>query len=165
METLEKKETSSHIHHGRNVKRLRQMALLSQKQLGERAGLTQQAVCLYEQKEKIEEDIRQRLAKGLGVSVDLINEMEEDRPLAYYIENITFSGNTNSENDIIRNSTGQTTNIHESPTLTAMIDKLEKSYEASRQQYETSLNAYKEMIELLKKENQELKEKMQSDNK
>lgn len=156
METQKKEQTPSHIHHGHNVKRLRNMALLSQKQLGERAGFTQQAVCHYEQKEKLDEDILQRLAKGLGVSVDLLNEMEDEKPLAFYIENNTF-GNSNF--------TGNFINTLENPEDNALkmaLEKLENAYQSKQKQYEISLDAYKQMVELLKKENQELKEKLLS---
>lgn len=167
METQEKTSASPNTHHGHAVKRLRRDKQMSQKQLGDLIGMTQQAIYRYEKEKVLDEDIRERIAKGLGVSVDLINELEEDRPLAFYIENNKIT-NTNYPNS--SNITSASIGTMENPSIGTMenpndnalkmaLDKLEHAYNLDRKQYEVSLNAYKEMVEFLKKEIQELKEK------
>lgn len=154
METQEKTSASPNTHHGHAVKRLRRDRQMSQKQLGDQIGMTQQAIYRYEKEKVLDEDILERIAKGLGVSVDLINELEEDKPLAFYIENNTFTNSINAAHTV-----GNIENPKEDSILTMALDKLEHAYNLDRKQYETSLNAYKEMVEFLKKEIQELKEK------
>lgn len=160
METQEKTSASPNTHHGHAVKRLRRDKQMSQKQLGDLIGMTQQAIYRYEKEKVLDEDIRERIAKGLGVSVDLINELEEDRPLAFYIENnkITNTNYPNSSNIISASSIGTMENPNDN-ALKMALDKLEHAYNLDRKQYEVSLNAYREMVEFLKKEIQELKGK------
>lgn len=154
METQEKTSASPNTHHGHAIKRLRRDKQMSQQQLGDLIGMTQQAIYRYEKEKVLDKDIRERIAKGLGVSVDLINELEEDKPLAFYIENNKFYPNSSN---ITSGSIGSMEHPQDH-ALTTVLDKLQNAYEVNRKQYETNIDAYKEMIEFLKKENQELKE-------
>lgn len=165
METQEKTSASPHTHQGHAVKRLRRDRQMSQKQLGDLIGMTQQAIYRYEKEKVLDEDILERIAKGLGVSVELIKELEEDSPLAFYIENNKIT-NTNYPNSssITSGSIGTMENPNDN-SLKMVLDKLEHAYNLDRKQYETSLNAYKEMVELLKRDNEELKQKIQAENK
>lgn len=155
METQEKTSASPNTHHGHAIKRLRRDKQMSQQQLGDLIGMTQQAIYRYEKEKVLDKDIRERIAKGLGVSVDLINELEEDKPLAFYIENNKIMNS--NVGGIAGNSIGSIQNP-EDTALKMTLDKLENAYALNRKQYETNIDAYKEMIEFLKKENQELKE-------
>lgn len=165
METQEKTSASPNTHQGHAVKRLRRDRQMSQKQLGDLIGMTQQAIYRYEKEKVLDEDILERIAKGLGVSVELIKELEEDSPLAFYIENNKIT-NTNYPNSssITSGSIGTMENPNDN-SLKMVLDKLEHAYNLDRKQYETSLNAYKEMVELLKRDNEELKQKIQAENK
>lgn len=155
METREKTSASPNTHHGHAIKRLRRDKQMSQQQLGDLIGMTQQAIYRYEKEKVLDEDIRERIAKGLGVSVELINELEEDKPLAFYIENNKIMNS--NVGGIAGNSIGSIQNP-EDTSLKMALDKLENAYALNRKQYEINIDAYKQMVEFLKKENQELKE-------
>ncbi len=157
METLKKEQKPTNFHQGHAVKRLRRDNQLTQKELGDLIGLTQQAVGRFENEQVLDKDILERFAKGLNVSPDFIKELEDDRPLASYIENNTFTTEGSASN-IVGSSIG-TYYSQEGETLKLVLDKLEDSYKETRRECETTINVYKEMIEFLKSEILELKEK------
>ncbi len=66
------------VHQGRNVKRIREILGIKQDVLANDLGLSQQAVSQMEQKEKIEPDQLQRIARHLGVPEDAIKNYNED---------------------------------------------------------------------------------------
>ena len=90
METTER--TEKNTHHGHAIKRIRQSLGIKQASLAMDTGLCQQTVSSYEQKKVIEDEILEKFAKVLNVSVDLIKELEED-PVTIIIENNTFENN------------------------------------------------------------------------
>lgn len=159
METKVKTQSQSKCHHGYAIKRLRQGELLTQRQLGDLVGMTQQAIYRYEKEEKLDDDVLQPIAKALGVSVDFIKEMEEDRGLVYYIENNTISSPASSNNSLVNNGS-QITNTVESDILKTTLEELKKSSDACRRQCETMTDAYKQMLEFYKEEIQELKRQL-----
>jgi transcriptional regulator with XRE-family HTH domain len=65
------------IHHGRNVKRIREMLGIKQEFLATTLGLSQQAVSQMEQKETLDKDVLQKLSKALGVSDGAIENFSE----------------------------------------------------------------------------------------
>lgn len=155
-----KGQSKSQTHHGHAIKRLRRDRGLSQKDLASLIGMSAQTLSSYEARDVIKDDILERVAKGLNVSVDLIKELEEDKTLAFYIENNTVT-NENSSNFMGNNTVGTIENPKEDKSLEIAFNKLEKAYQNSQKQYESTIEAYKEMVEILKKENQELKERKQ----
>lgn len=140
-------------HHGHAIKRLRIDKGLSQKELASLVHMSQQTLSRFEDKRVIEEEILNRFAKGLDVSVDLIKELEDERPLAYYIENNTFSGNTGSftaansmdMDDVV------TTN-HRDETVQTLIEQLQKASEENKQLYEKLLQSAQEKINTLEQQ-------------
>lgn len=149
METLEKEQKSVNYHHGHAIKRLRRDNQLTQKELGELIGLTQQTVGRCENEKELDEDMLERFAKGLKVSPDFIKELDDEKPLSAYIENNTF---TNSSSNI---SIGVGTyNSQENvAVMNLILNKLDESYK-------TTINACNEMILYLKNEIVELKGKI-----
>lgn len=84
MEATERREKRT--HHGHAIKRLRHTLGIKQDALASDVGLKQQTISVYEQKPVIEDDMLQKFASALNVSVDLIKELEED-PLTIIFEN------------------------------------------------------------------------------
>lgn len=77
MNTVE--ATPSHkIHHGRNIKRLREMFGVKQEYIALELNMTQQAVSKLEQKEVVEDDILNKVSKILNVPVDAIKNLNEE---------------------------------------------------------------------------------------
>ncbi|MDR1170376.1 MAG: helix-turn-helix domain-containing protein [Prevotellaceae bacterium] len=76
------------IHHGRNVKRLREMLGIKQEAIAVALDLTQQAMSKLEQKEIIEDDQLETIASVLHVPVEAIKNMN-DEAAANYINSFT----------------------------------------------------------------------------
>ena len=82
--------TNDKIHQGRNVKRFREMLGIKQEAFATELGedWNQKKVSLLEQKETIEEDLLQQVAKVLKVPVEAIKNFDEEK--AINIANIDY---------------------------------------------------------------------------
>lgn len=65
-------------HIGRSISQIRDSRGMKQEDLGIKVGLSQQTVSKYEQMEELDENILEKLAKGLGVEVDYIHSFVPD---------------------------------------------------------------------------------------
>ncbi|WP_106830527.1 helix-turn-helix domain-containing protein [Parabacteroides pacaensis] len=160
MDTKEKTKEKRDTHHGHAIKRLRLDRQLSQAQLGQKIGFTQQSISNYEDLPVIEDEILNRFAKGLDVSVDLIKELEEDKPMTYYIENNTFS-----DYGSIMTGNGSTVNSTVDEKLyKSLLEQVQKLYDTNLKQIEnlhaTNTRLYQECIVSTQKEINDLKEKL-----
>ncbi|RYE59202.1 MAG: XRE family transcriptional regulator [Sphingobacteriales bacterium] len=121
------------IHHGRNVKRFREMLGLKQEALALELGeeWNQKRVSLLEAKENIEPEVLSEVAKALKVPEEAIKNFDEEKAI-YNIQN----NYDNAAHNI---------NYNFNP-----IDKLIEVYEENRKLYEQLLASEREKIELLK---------------
>jgi len=129
---------TKNIHQGRNVKRFREMMSIKQEALAYELGgdWNQKKISLLEQKETIEQDILDQVAKVLQVPADAIKNFDSDAAL-----------------NVISN----TFNSHDTSTLNAInfyptfnpIDKLIESHEENQKLYERLLKSEQEKNELL----------------
>ena len=73
--------TNEKIHQGRNVKRFREMLGIKQEAFATELGedWNQKKVSLLEQKETIEDDLLQQVAKVLKVPVEAIKNFDEEK--------------------------------------------------------------------------------------
>lgn len=55
------------VHHGRNIKRLREMLGVKQEFIANELNMTQQAISKLEQKEEVEDEVLEKVAKVLNV--------------------------------------------------------------------------------------------------
>lgn len=69
--------TSERVHHGKNVKRLREMLGIKQEAIAQELNITQQAMSKLEQKAELEEDVLQKIANFLHIPVDTIKNFNE----------------------------------------------------------------------------------------
>lgn len=90
------------IHHGRNVKRFREMMGLKQDALAYELGYdwNQQKVSLLEQKEAIEAGILKQIAVILKVPVEALENFDEDQAVniianTFNIDKDAYIGNSN----------------------------------------------------------------------
>lgn len=93
-ETLERPK----IHHGRNIKRLRDILGVKQEQIAFELNLTQQAVSKLEQKEQIEEEMLVKVAKVLKVPVEAIKNFDDAATISFVANTFhdsTHIGNAN----------------------------------------------------------------------
>ena len=77
MPTAEKKA----IHQGRNVKRIREILGIKQEALASELGLTQQAVSALEQKEALDKEMLENIAKILKVAPEAIENFNEENTI------------------------------------------------------------------------------------
>lgn len=89
-------EMNKNIHHGRNIKRFREMLGIKQEGLAYELGddWTQKRVSLLEQKEFVEQDILDQVARILKVPTEAIKNFDEDA--AINIISNTFNSHDNS---------------------------------------------------------------------
>jgi transcriptional regulator with XRE-family HTH domain len=90
------------IHHGRNVKRIREMLGIKQDVLATSLGLSQQAVSQLEQKEILETSVLQKVSKVLGVTEEAIKNLTEEA--AINIISTTFNSHDQSTSIAYRSS-------------------------------------------------------------
>jgi transcriptional regulator with XRE-family HTH domain len=66
------------IHHGKNVKKVREIIGMKQETLATKLDMTQQAISQLEQKEIIDQAFLKDIAMAMNVSTDIIERMTED---------------------------------------------------------------------------------------
>ena len=126
--------TNEKIHHGRNIKRFREMMSIKQEAFATELGddWNQKKVSLLEQKETIEDDLLQQVAKVLKVPVEAIKNFDEEKAI-----------------NIISNTFHDTNGlINYNPTFNTM-DRWVEALEENKKLYERLLQAEKEKVELL----------------
>ncbi|RAI92210.1 helix-turn-helix domain-containing protein [Algoriphagus yeomjeoni] len=89
------------IHHGRNIKRFREMMGIKQESLAFELGpdWSQKKISLLEQKEEVEEELLRQVAEILKVPAEAIKSFNEEQAVniianTFNIEKDAFVGNT-----------------------------------------------------------------------
>ncbi|GAA4907546.1 helix-turn-helix transcriptional regulator [Mucilaginibacter defluvii] len=131
-------EKPNQIHHGRNVKRFREMLGLKQEALAFELGedWSQKRVSLLEAKETIEEDILAQIAAILKVPVEAIKNFDEQAAIVYFN---TFNDNS------FNNGAYNAYNCNFNP-----IEKIVVLYDEKVALLERLLESEKEKVQLLK---------------
>jgi len=70
--------TEKTIHEGRNVKRIREILGIKQDALAMELGLSQQAISSLEQKEALDKDMIEKVAKALKVPAEAIRNFSDE---------------------------------------------------------------------------------------
>ena len=126
--------TEKTIHEGRNVKRIREILGVKQDALAMELGLSQQAVSALEQKEALDKDMLEKIAKVLKVPVDAIKNFSEET--AINVISSTFNDNA----AIVNNN-----------PIFNPLDKLMEALEENKKLYERLLQTEREKVALLEK--------------
>lgn len=101
METEDLDLLKNSVHHGHNIRRIRQDQGLKQEAMAILANLSQQTVSRYETMKVIDKEMLERFAKALKVPVELLETMEEDAPMVVFENNnVTNTNNDNVDNNI-----------------------------------------------------------------
>lgn len=129
------------IHHGRNVKRFRETMGYKQEGLASELGedWNQRKVSLLEQKEEIEDQLLEQIAKALKVPMDAIKNFDEE--MAINIVSNTFQ---DFKGNAVASAMNYQCNFNP-------LDKLMEVVEENKALYERLLQAEKEKVELLQK--------------
>lgn len=126
----------SMVHHGRNLKRIREIFGVKQETLASTLGLSQQAVSKLEQKEAFEEPLLDKISKALGIPADAIIEFDESTS-RFNVQN-NYSG---------ANSGSGTIGIFQNSTINP-LEKVFELLDENRKLYERLLQAEKDKNEL-----------------
>lgn len=122
-------------HHGRNIKRLREMLGIKQEAIAIDLDITQQSVSELEQKEFIDDSTLKKVAKTLNVPIDAIKNMNDEATFNYIN---TF--NDKVESSFLNNPINCTFNP---------IDKIVELYNEKESLYERMLKEKDELLEKL----------------
>jgi transcriptional regulator with XRE-family HTH domain len=133
------KEANERVHLGRNVRRLREMLGMKQEGLASELGddWTQKKVSLLEQKETIEDELLEEVAKALKLPVEAIKNFSEDAAI-YNIQN-NYDGSNNH---------GANMNYHYTFNP---LDKYVEQVEENKKLYQALLKEKDEKIALLER--------------
>ena len=126
--------TEKTIHEGRNVKRIREILGVKQDALAIELGLSQQAISSLEQKEAIDKDMLEKIAKVLKVPTEAIKNFNEDAAI-----NIVSS--------TLHNTYGL---VNYFPTFNP-LEKYLEAMEENKKLYERLLQTEREKVALLEK--------------
>jgi transcriptional regulator with XRE-family HTH domain len=125
------------VHHGKNIKRLREILGIKQEALALEMGedWNQRKVSLLEQKDDIDEPTLQTVANALKLPIDAIKNYDDEAPIS--IISSTFQDNSSVNNNSVLNFNP--------------IDKWVEALEENKKLYERLLESEREKIEILKK--------------
>ncbi|MBK5721864.1 helix-turn-helix transcriptional regulator [Dysgonomonas sp. Marseille-P4677] len=125
------------VHHGHNIKRLREMLGVKQEVIAIELDITQQAVSGLEQKELIDDTVLNKIAQIMKIPVEAIKNMTDDSTHNYI----------NTFNEAVTNHNGfYNFNCSFNP-----IDKIVELYTSKMELYERMLKAEQEKNALLEK--------------
>lgn len=85
------------VHEGHNVKRIREIFGIKQEALAMDLGMSQQAVSQLEQRETLDKDMLEKVAKALKVTTEAIKNFSEENTI-YNIQNNYDGSNENASN-------------------------------------------------------------------
>ncbi|MDR0865898.1 MAG: helix-turn-helix domain-containing protein [Candidatus Symbiothrix sp.] len=71
------------VHHGQNVKRLREILNIKQDALAKKMGQSQQTLSRYETMEKLDDELLEKIAKELNIPVEAIENFTEEGALNF----------------------------------------------------------------------------------
>lgn len=125
--------TEKTIHEGRNVKRIREILGIKQDALAMELGISQQAISALEQKEALDKEMLEKVAKALKVTPDAIKTFKEENTIN------VFSNTYNDNSSILG-----TYNFNP-------LDKLIEALEENKKLYSALLKEKDEKIDLLEK--------------
>ena len=103
------------VHHGNNIKRLRDILGIKQETMAQQLGLTQQAVSKLEQREQIDYETLKKVSKVLNIPVEAIKNFNDEATKTYII-------NTFNNHDAVTSNFGLVCTFNP-------IDKIVELYE------------------------------------
>lgn len=136
-------EQPKKVHHGRNIKRFREMFGLKQEALAIELGpdWSQKKVSRLEENEEVDDDILEQIAKIFKIPKEAIKRFDEQAAATYFN---TFNDSSASGNSSAYFSPNSTFNINPGDEYKILLDENKKLYERL-------LAAEREKVALLEK--------------
>lgn len=131
--------SSKKVHHGRNIKRLREMLGVKQDSLAVELHITQAGVSKLEAKEEIEKETLEKIAQILKIPVEAIENFNDEGAL-------NFIANTFNTHDT---SIGFTINFNPIDKIVELYTEKEDLYKEKQELYERMIQEKNELIERL----------------
>ena len=133
------------VHHGRNIKRFREMLGIKQEALASILGddWNQKKISLLEQKEEVEPQLLLEVANALKVPAEAIKNFDEEKAI-YNIQNNYEGSNPNASN------IGPSAYMNYQCTFNP-LDKYIEALEENKKLYERLLQSEREKVALLEK--------------
>lgn len=140
------------VHHGRNVKRIREFQGIKQEALAELLGQdwTQKKVSGIENKETIEPEVIGQIAKALNVSEKTIENLTDEMAATFFNTN-NFYDNSSNQGSIANSNQQSTLNFNPLDKLMEVISKNEVLHEQVKTLYEQLLKVEREKNALLER--------------
>jgi transcriptional regulator with XRE-family HTH domain len=126
------------VHMGRKISRIRELRGIKQEALAAELGLSQQTVSRMEQSATVDDEMLEKVANVLGITVDGLRNFNEEA--VFNIISNTFHNTSNENSTLIASS------LNYQPTF----NTIEKIVEL----YERLLQSEREKVELLQKKGQ-----------
>ena len=126
-------QTTKRNNHGANVRRWREWRNVKQDILAEQIGVSQATMSSYERKDKLEEEILDKIAGALEIPTEAITELDNGTSINIFSN--TFDNYSSN-------------NINFNPTFNP-IDKIVELYDEKNALYERMLKEKDSVIELL----------------
>lgn len=131
--------SSKKVHHGRNIKRLREMLGVKQDALTVELHITQAGVSKLEAKEEIEKETLEKIAQILKIPVEAIENFNDEGAL-------NFIANTFNTHDT---SIGFTINFNPIDKIVELYTEKEDLFREKQELYERMIQEKNELIERL----------------
>ena len=131
--------SSKKVHHGRNIKRLREMLGVKQDALAVELHITQVGVSKLEAKEEIEKETLEKIAQILKIPVEAIENFNDEGAL-------NFIANTFNTHDT---SIGFTINFNPIDKIVELYTEKEDLFREKQELYERMIQEKNELIERL----------------
>ena len=137
---------SGKLHLGRNIARIRELKGMKQEALAIELGISQQAVSVLEQKETMDKEKLEEVARALGVSPETIKAFSEEA--AFTIINSNAFHDNSSNNSSGGGFSGNGSNYQ--PTFNP-LDKVVELSSKIEELYKALLKSEQEKVALLEK--------------
>lgn len=140
---------SKTVHHGNNVKRIREILHIKQETLADAMGISQQKISLLEQKEKIDREQMEEIAKALNVPAELIEHYDAEASINIIANHFTSQDNSVQHQNGVQNNDHCTFNPLDE--LLKAVEDYKRLHQENKQLYEQLLKAEREKVAMLEK--------------
>lgn len=146
METEKEQEVKvRNVHHGHNIRLARMLKNIKQEELAEKISTTQPNVSKHENAAALDDELLQRYAKALDVSVEALKTMEDNASTVVFESNVV-----NNEDNVGASTHIGYTNDTNNPIFNP-IDKLTELYERLLQEKDDKFAAMERRVQNLEK--------------